>query len=266
MVEYSIQQFKKDLFNAMISRPGKFSGRALGDTTKQKLWTDEKIKQMYNGILTAHRIYFYSVLDLADYAHLMISESMQESTGDYRLGCTGKIDFTDHTSHGIIQVTPGSILKDYYTWGKPIMDITGKLIVNPSTIHDIDLSNPGICVIIWAWYTKNSVLMRMSMNEYGFREKWYSVPSQVVPDIGNCMLTHLAGPRHNRHIDNKPFEDYYLRILDYYVASGFGTKEKFDSLIDTIITTDIKGVYDTSDSRINNRDTFIGIECVKQST
>jgi hypothetical protein len=264
MVKYSVDQFKKDLFNAMVSRPGKYSGRALGDTSKQSLWTDAKITSFYNGITAAHVVFFSNEMVLQDFARLIISESMQESTGDYRLGVK-PVDFTDHTSQGIIQVTSGSVLKDAKAWMKPIIGVNQRFILNPNDIEKLDLSDPGVCIVIWAWYTKNSVLMKMSMAEYGHRIEWYSQPSSVIPDYGNCLLTWLAGPRHNRHTNYAPFEDYYLRILDYYVASGFGTKEQFDNLLNTRLNPKLVGIYDMMNNKINNRNTFEGLQCIKHA-
>jgi hypothetical protein len=256
MASYSIQQFKKDLFNAMVSRPGKYSGRALGDTSKIALWTDNKVQQLYDGICLAHTLFFTKEMSLIDFGHMIVAECMQESTGNYNLGVR-PVDFKDHTSQGIIQVTSGSVVKDFYNWGKPIMDANGKFIMSRNNVMELDLSDPGLCIVVWAWYTKNSVLMKMSMNEYGYRKEWHSVGSIVTPDFGNCMLTWLGGPRHNRQTDRKPFEDYYLRILDYFEAAGFGTKAKFDALLNTKLDNKIIGFYDIIDNKINNRDTCV---------
>ncbi len=225
---YTITSFKTDLMNAMQSRPGLYSGRALGDTSKQALWTDDKLQQFFEGVKTAHRLFFSRELAFLDFAQLIIAECMQESTGDYKLNIRKPISFTDHQSQGIIQVTPGSVLLDYKNWGMPIPGTT----LHPDRVESIDLTDPGICIVIWAWYTKNCLQMKMSMNEYINRQKWNSRPSDfVVADVGNCMFTWLGGPRSDRTNDPKGFEDYYLRILDYYVRAGFGSKAKFDILI-----------------------------------
>jgi hypothetical protein len=253
---YTVTQFKNDLFNAMITRNPIYSGRGLGNSSNINLWNDKKVQSFYNGVLTAHKLFFSNELSLINYARLMICESMQESTGDYNLGVK-KVDFNDHTSHGIIQVTPGSVLIDYYNYGKPIVDINDDFILNPADVLNLDLSDPGVCIVIWALYTKNSVLMGMSFNEYINRIKWHSTPSNVTKDVGNCLFNWLGGPRNDRHANNSPFDDYYKRILDYYVCSGFGTKAEFDSILDTKLNDKIFGIYDIHDCKINNRDTVI---------
>jgi hypothetical protein len=261
MNTYSKQQFQQDLFNAMISRPngGIYSHRALGNTVNIKLWSDEKVRQFYVGVVTAHKLFFNEVT-LQDFARLIICESMQESTGDYRLGVKPVIRFDDHTSWGVIQVTPGSVLKDYFMYGKPIMNIDGIIVLNPKTVDSIDLSDPGICIIIWAWYVKNSVLMGVSMNEWINRVLWNIPLSGVTQDLGNCMLTWLAGPHNDRWKNNAPFADYYARILDYAIGSGFFDQAKFDQLLATKLTPKIIGMYESASARdIDNRDTCIGV-------
>jgi hypothetical protein len=224
---YTFSVFKRDLLYALRSRPGVYSNRALGDSSKRALWTDAKLLSLYNGITTSHSVFFSKELKLSEYARLIIAECMQESTGDYNLN-VHPISFTDHRSQGIIQVTPGSVLIDYKKWGMPVPGTT----LHPDTIQKVDLSDPGVCIVIWAWYTKNCVQMKMSMNEYANKTKWNSQASEfVVQDIGNCMFTWLGGPRSDRTNDPKGFEDYYLRILDYFVQSKFGSKNKFDALI-----------------------------------
>jgi hypothetical protein len=253
---YPITQFKTDLFNAMVSRNPIYSNRPLGNSSNISLWTDKKIQSFYDGILTAHKLFFQKELTLINYARLMICESMQESTGDYNLGVK-KIDFNDHTSHGIIQVTPGSVLLDYFNYGKPIVDNHNKLILNPSNILDLDTSDPGTCIVAWSFYTKNSVLLGMSMNEYVNRIAWHSMPTNVTRDIGNCMYCWLGGPRNDRHVNLQGWNDYYLRILDYFVCSNFGSKQDFDNILDTKLDNNIYGLYDLVDAKINNRDTCI---------
>lgn len=255
---YTLTQFKEDLINAMINRNPVYSGRGLGNSLNINLWTDKKIKRFYDGIVTAHGLFFIKEFSLKDFARLIICESMQESTGDYNLGVK-KIDFTDHTSHGIIQITPASVVLDYYNYGYPIVDINGNFILNPNDIMNLDTSDPGMSIVLWAFYTKNCVNMGMSFNEYINRKIWYSKPSNVTKDLGNCMFNWLGGPRNDRHSNNSPFDDYYKRILDYYVCSGFGTKEDFDRLISIKLDETLIGIYDILKpiSKINNRNTFL---------
>lgn len=261
MSNYTINNFKTDLFNAMITRNPIYSNRPLGNSLNINLWSDKKINSFYTGIITAHKLFFLKELSLNDFARLVICVSMQESTGNYNLGVK-KIDFKDHTSHGIIQVTPGSVLIDYYNYGKPIVDINGKFILNPSDILNLDTSDPGPCVVVWALYTKACVLFGMSFNEYVNRIEWYSNPSEVTKDIGNCLFNWLAGPRNDRFINKNAFDDYYKRILDYYVSSSFGNKAKFDNILNTKIDNTIIGIYDKNNCKINNRNTSLNAKLI----
>lgn len=266
-MSYLEAQFKMDLFNAMQSRPngGKYSGRALGNTQNISLWNAAKVHDFYSGIVTAYNIFFSNELALQDFARLIICESMQESTGDYRLGVTPTISFSDHTSQGIIQVTPGSVLLDYSQFGMPIIDVNGVMVLSPSTVQNADLSNPGLCTIIWAWYNKNSVLMGVSMNEWINRDLWHIPIGGVTQDYGNCMLTWLAGPHNDRWKDNAPFLDYYNRILDYAIGAGFFDKQTFDKLLGTKLSPPIIGVYSSSVARaVDNRDTIVGLSYIKK--
>lgn len=258
---YTLEQFQKDLFHSMLSRPneGFFSGRALGNTANRVLWTREKVKSFYDGVVTSQRL-FFPEFTLEEFAHLIICESMQESTGDYRLGVKKPISFKDHTSHGIIQVTPGSVLFDYYRFGQPIMDVNGNMILSPNRTEDIDLNDPGVSIIIFSWYTTNCVSMGVSINEYIHRKEWHITIGKVKRDFGNCKLNWLAGPHNDRHRNGqKAFQDYYNRILDYFIASGFGTRAIFDELIGRPLREKIQGV---SNRKIDNRNTVLGTEFI----
>jgi hypothetical protein len=260
-MSYTLSQFKVDLFNAMESRPdaGIFSKRALGNSKNKSLWSEAKIKSFYDGIVTSHNI-FFPEFTLEEFAHLIICESMQESTGDYRLGVK-PLNFKDHTSHGIIQVTPGSVLFDYYRFGQPIIDINGNMILSPSQTLSIDLNDPGVSIVIFSWYTTNSVSMGVSINEWINRVAWNIPIGKVKRDFGNCKLNWLAGPHNDRHTNGKAaFQDYYNRILDYFIAAKFGNKGNFDELISRPLRNKIQGV---TNKKIDNRNTLIGIEFVK---
>jgi hypothetical protein len=258
METYTCDTFKNDLFTAMKSNKFIYSGRPLGNTENIKLWTNDKIKSFYNGIITSHKVFFRNEFSLKDFSRLIICESMQESTGNFNLGVR-KVRFDDHTSMGIIQVTPGSVLKDYSMFGLCMIDVNGKMI-NPNYTTDIDLSDPGLCIQIWSWYNKNCVLMKMSMNEWIHRIEWNSNPSNVKPLYKNVLYNWLAGPHNDVDLKPGPFEDYYLRVLDYFVVSGFGNKDYFDKLMNTTISNNIKGIHNGKNNKINNRDNCIGIK------
>lgn len=258
---YSIDDFTKDWMHAMISRPneGHFSGRALGNTANQALWTTAKTTSFYNGIVAAYLNFFRSEFaDLKTFARLVMCECMQESTGNYNLGVR-PVDFKDHTSHGLIQVTPASVLLDYKNYGQPIVDANGKLLVVPSLTKEFDLSDPGINIIIWAWYTKNCVIMGVSMNEWVHKDVWHIPTGGVPKNFGNCQLCWLAGPGVGREKNKTAFQDYHNRILDYWVASGFGTVDEYTKHIDTLLVGGINGMYPDANHTINNRDTCYGI-------
>lgn len=263
-MSYNISNLQVDLFNAMKSRPngGVYSGRALGNSANIPLWTPDKIQSYFNGIVTAHNL-FFTELSLKDFAQLIVCESCQESTGDYRLGVK-PVDLNDHSSAGIIQVTPGSVLLDYQNWGVPIIDVTGKIILNPQSVLDLDLNDPGVCVVIWAFYTKNVVVMGVSLNEYGNRVAWNIPTGEMTRDFGNAQAVWLSGGgvSNDRHTTTgqRAYQDYYNRILDYYIASGFGTKVQFDNLLNTPLNNKVLAVYNIENNLIDNRDTCFGID------
>jgi hypothetical protein len=255
---YSITNFKADLFNAMKSRPDTGLYGGLGNSQNILLWTPDKIQSFYNGIITANNL-FYRELQLIDFARLIICEAMQESTGDFRLGVK-PIDLNDHTSHGIIQVTPASVLLDYYNYGLPIIDYQGHLVLSSGKVKGLDLSDPGIGVIIWAWYTHNCVVMGVSMNEWMNRIAWNTPTKGVKRIYKNSLITWLEGPHNDCTVRTDPgFDHYYYRIMSYYTVSGFGDKAKLDTLLNTPLTDRLIGVYPMIDNKINNRDSSIGI-------
>lgn len=234
MGSYDKNAMQKDLFQAMQPRPGKYSGRALGNADNIKLWTPQKVDSLWEGIVTAHaRIFKKECPSLKEFARLIICEGMQESSGNWNLGCK-PVDFSDHTSHGFIQVTPGSVMIDFYNWGLPVKSAltgrTGVVLLDPAKTLQMDTSDPCTTVMMFAWYSKNSVNMGVSFNEYAHRKAW-NIPIPTHNKVyGSLQLTWLAGPR--MYVDTPEgqaaYDDYYKRILDYYTQSQFGTKEQFD--------------------------------------
>lgn len=233
---YSVSQMAADLRRVLkpSDNMGRYSKRHIGDPAKIKLWTPEKYKRLYEGITAGYQ-YFYGNIgfDLKTFARLVLCEGGQESTGDYNLGVK-PIDLADMTSHGFIQVTPGTVVKEYVSWGMPV----GNLI-DPKTVQQADLSDPGINVALWAWYTYNALGLGMSLKEYG-NPQWNSQPSKITKDFGNAQYAWLGGPRNSRYENENEQKrpenellDYYHRNLDYWVGAGFGTKEQFDQLVDT---------------------------------
>lgn len=233
---YDRKQMERDLFNAMQSRQGYYSGRALGNSENVKLWDTAKLDSLWEGIVTARARFFRSELSLRDFARLIICEGMQESTGDWNAGCKA-VDFEDHTAHGFIQVTPGSVMKDFSEWGQSVTSALKArrhvTLLDPANTLSMDTSDPCTTILMFAWYTKNSVNMGMSFNEYAHRHAWNISLTPHSKVYGACQAVWLGGPR--TYIDSdagwKAYDDYYKRILDYYTQSGFGSKQDFDKLV-----------------------------------
>lgn len=241
-VDYNLSQMREDITALLQSRAGPMSGRPLGNPTNASLYDDRsRITQLWEGVCTAWvRFYRREFPSLRDFARVVLCECAQESTMNYQLGVK-PVRFDDHTSHGIIQVTPGSVLKDFAAWGTPISSVlkgrTNVVVADPSTAQQLDTSNMCSSIVIWAWYTSNNVKCRMSLNEHAHRNAWHSTPSEVQQIYGNCLLAWLAGPRNDIDAPSgqRSFEDYYNRICDYYVQSGFGPKASFDQHMRTTL-------------------------------
>ena len=227
-----------DLFAAMVTHygDGPLSGRPLGNTANIHMWTPEKVQSFYNGIVVAHNNFFSRELELSDFARVIISESCQESTGNFSLNVK-PINFTDYDGCGIIQVTPASVLLDYQRFGEPIPDLEGKVMLDPSTVTEIDLADPGLSIPIWAWYNKNTVLAGVSLNEWFHQKEWWVKPVNVTKDFGNCLYTWLAGPRHDRHTNDTGFLDYKNRVTDYWTVAGFGNQSHLDAIFNVSLET-----------------------------
>ena len=246
-MKYSLALFTLDLFNALISRPdeGHLSGRPLGSQDMSNLWTPEKVASFYNGVEIAHHNFFSEELELEDFARVIISESCQESTGNYNLNVK-PVDFNDHEAYGVIQVTPGSVLVDYKRYGEPILDMDGSVFLDPASIEKIDLADPGLSIPIWAWYNKNTVLAGVSLDEWEHRVEWWVTTGGVTKDFGNCLYTWLAGPRSDRHKEPVGFSDYRYRVTDYYIAAGFGNQTRIEEIFSTPLKETMIGVKDAS--------------------
>lgn len=242
-MDYNKTQLKKDIASVLQSQPGPLSGRYLGNPSNNSLYTTERISQLWEGICVAWvRFYRKEFPLLKEFARMVLCECAQESTMNYNLNVK-PFDFNVHESMGIIQCTPGSVLKDFAKWGVPIKSVlrnrTNVVVADPKFALQFDLSNMCLSLTLWAWYTKNCVLMGVSMNEYAHRKAWNIETSKVTPIYGNCLLTWLAGPRNDISTNNgkASFQDYYNRICDYWTQSGFGDKQTFDAHISQRISS-----------------------------
>lgn len=246
-VDYDRATMRTDIERLLrSSHTGLYSGRGLGDLSKLPLWTPDRIDQLWEGAATAWvRFYRKEVPSLKHFARMVLCECAQESTMDYRLGVKQPIDFRDHTSHGVIQVTPGSVLHDFARFGRRIQSALvgrrGVVLADPARVRalDFDTSNCAGNIVMFAWYTKNTVNMGMSMNEYAHRIAWNTPTAPVKRVFGTAQLTWLAGPRNSIDTHQAAYQDYYNRILDYWVHGGFGTKEEFDAHIQTPIVNEL---------------------------
>jgi hypothetical protein len=170
-----------------------------------------------------------------DFAQVVMCECLQESTGNYNLW-VGPIMFNDGDAHGVIQVTPQSVVLDYHVWGQPIIDVSGTVVCRPHEVAKWDLSHCTLNLIMWAWYTRNTLGAGMSLNELGFPE-WHRRPNNIVRDFGNALYVWLGGPENYRQDpqkikDNPGHLDYYLRVKDYYVCN-MGTEADFERIFNT---------------------------------
>lgn len=233
---YAFQDFRSDFLRALAnSTPGKFSGRYIGDPSKVGMWTPAKLIELYNGLLTAHNLFYFDLgLAFKDFAQVVMAECLQESTGNYNLW-VGPISFTDGDAHGVIQVTPQSVLLDYHVWGQPIIDVSGTVVIRPNDVLRWDLSHNTLNIVLWAWYTRNTLAAGLSLNEYGFIPQWHGVRHQGIPDswvnFGNALYVWLGGPRNYRERPGTD-ADYYLRVKDYY-THNFGTEASFERIFNT---------------------------------
>lgn len=236
-MDYSKKILKEDIVKLLQSRPGLTSGRYLGNPNNIQLYTPERISEMWEGICTAWVRFFRKEFpSLKNFARMVLCECAQESTMDYKLGVK-PFTFANHESMGVIQCTPGSVLKDYHRWGTKINSVMkGRkdvVILDPEKTLKFDLADTCLSIVLWAWYTKSSVIMGVSMNEYGHRKAWNIQVGGTTQIYGNCLLTWLAGPRNDITKPNgkASFQDYYNRQLDYWVQSDFGTQAQFDANI-----------------------------------
>ncbi len=238
-MNYTLDEMTKDFTKALTnSRMGPFSHRYIGDPSKISLWNKDKFIELYNGLASAYILFYNDIgISFKDFAQVVMCECLQESTGNYNLWVS-PIMLNDGDAHGIIQATPQSVILDYHVWGQPIIDVSGSVILNPKEISKWDLSHCTLNLIIWAWYTRNTLAVGMSLNEYGFPE-WHRQPNNIVRDFGNALYIWLGGPENFRQdqtkIANNPGHlDYYKRVKDYYVCN-MGTEEQFEKMFSTPI-------------------------------
>ena len=211
------------------------------------MWTDEeKLKSLLAGITQAHEL-FFPMFPLKQFARLVVCECAQESTLAWNLGAdeNGRIsaNLDDHKSYGVIQNTMAAGIKEYQNYGMPFADF------DPSKISSIDLTDPRVCVLQWAWFTYNTVQAGISLTEYANRKAWNpSGIGKVKKIYANVLFNWLAGGANDVTTPDgsKAFKDYHDRIQAYWVHGKFGTDAEFDDLINTSIEGEIKYVKDVA--------------------
>ena len=223
---YGVAELRADLSRALAPYHDPSVGW-LGRAGIMSKWTPAKLTQLMEGIGNVNAL-FYPEFSRRDIARLIICEGAQESTGDYDLGARA-IDFNDHGAQGFIQVTPGSVVKDFRDFGKKIVNARGHVVLDPARARSYDLRNVRTNVAFWGWYTHDTVVAGVSLNEWEHRAAWHIATGGVTRDYGNAMYTWLAGPRHDRHKDDGAFREYHGRIAAYWRHAGFGSG--FDALI-----------------------------------
>ena len=254
---YYFQDFKKDFIKGITNEKiGPFSGRYIGGKARLPLWdNNDKFIELYNGLLSAYNLFYFDLgISFKDFAQVVMSECLQESTSDYNLW-VGPISFDDGDAHGIIQATPQSVILDFHVWGQDIIDVSGNVILRTQDVKKWDLSHCTLCILIWAWYTRNTLSAGISLNEYGFRDQWYGQRHQGIKDewvnFGNALYVWLGGPSNYREKPGNN-QDYYLRVKDYY-TQNFGTEENFEKIFNTKVP---KQTYALNDKMNISSQTF----------
>jgi len=245
---------QQDMARVLQSRPaGPLSGQPLGNTINTALWTPSMLSRLDLGLRVAGGTFFPQLnatqAQQVNFRRLLLCELAQESTGNPALGVTA-IRLDDHRSQGPLQVTPGSVVKDYLNYGLPITDTAGTTLLSPQLLEDAIskkkpiLADPCISLLLWAWYTSNCVVTGVSFAEWHNRKTWNIATGGVTPDFGNCQLTWLAGPHNDRYkpTGKAAYQDYYNRMHDYWVGAAFGTRAAFDALLATPIPRKLRCV------------------------
>lgn len=236
-MEYTIEELTKDFSTALgNSCVGPYSKRYIGDPAKLKMWTADKYAELYNGLASAYALFYSDIgIPFKEFAQVVMCECLQESTGNYNLW-VGPVMMNDGDAHGLIQATPQSVLLDYHVWGQQMVDVSGSVIVRPHEVLQWDLSHCTLNLMMWGWYTRNTLGAGMSLNELGFVE-WHRRSNDIVRDFGNALYIWLGGPENYRQDAKKIKEspghlDYYLRVKDYYVCN-MGTAKDFERIFNT---------------------------------
>lgn len=217
MAMYSLSNMVLDFAHAVQSRPtsiGLLSGRPLGNSVNLDLWDITQMRSLYDGISTVHGL-FYEGHSQETIARLILCLGMQESTGDPALNApSGR-------SQGFMQVSPGSVVVDFDTFGEVLPSPYTNLV--PGRVN---LTDPGTSVKLWGWYGNAAAHSGVSVAEYVNRDAWNIKAERCSPTLAHAILAWLAGPSADVSdpITRVHFEDYLSRIRDYWVASGFGSE------------------------------------------
>jgi hypothetical protein len=151
------------------------------------MWSVEHFESLYGGIDAIHTA-FYEEYSLGTLARLVM--------------CNGKISYCIPThSRRLMQVSPASVLSDFYTYGQ--------IIFNPYTGSDtgqVDITDPSTSV---GWY-EMVPHTGVSMAEYSNRRFEYQ-------SLSTQTHAWVCGTQVRQSLDNKDtkkqFIDYVHRIL-----------------------------------------------------
>jgi hypothetical protein len=227
-----------DFATAVQTRPdGIFSQRPIGNSLNLDKWDVARMQSLYGGITAVHTA-FYEEFSKQTLARLILCVGMQESTGDFAL------NVPYGQSQGFMQASPASVVQDFNTYGQTIHSRHRPLVPG-----DVDVADPGTSVMLWGWYGNVVAHTGVSVAEYVHRAEWDIDARRDRPNLAHALLGWLAGPSATLDdgVVRAHFKDYFNRVMDYWLAAGFGTQGFLQSLVKRRLQGNVTHVVERDD-------------------
>ena len=161
---------------------------------------------------------FFPELPLPRLSRSLLCAAAQASTLNPELGILRPSQPTSTATQGFLQLRSSIFLVAYARHGNAIIGRTGAAALSPTQVAQLDLSDVGVQVLLWAWNVRNDLATSPS------------VPS----DYGNAVYAWLVAPGQARQQAAVPATTAGLQDLEgCWTRAGFATDLPFATLLAT---------------------------------
>ena len=161
---------------------------------------------------------FFPELTLPRLSRSLLCAAAQASSLNPELGLLRPMQPTSTAPQGFLQLRSSIFLVAYARHGNAIIGHAGAAALSPTQVAQLDLSDVGVQVLLWAWNVRNDLALSPS------------IPS----DYGNAIYAWLVDPGQARQQAASPTATASLQGLEgCWKRAGFATDLPFATLLAT---------------------------------